>query len=259
MDPITDFGFPQYDPKYAMQDGFRSISLIDDATFCIHIFAACQSKGHIPKDANRDHFVERCRKGLPEIPTTDVTIDGVSGAYRWNYRNSAGNWQGYYPQSRNNFSAYHYGSGLNGDGAKVLQQAAIDQATPQQCDDFSDGDSGMKPKTAPHGAVARKNSLLAPAQRVASDAGPVAVDLPGDGYPEATVVPGWHSDIAMASPTGVRTCGVLCSIQDGLVLGVTAAIGAIMLYLTKGALPPEPATPAITPFLGTDARRYPEA
>lgn len=214
MDPVNDFGFPQYDPKYSAPVGQKTAAIADDLTFCAHILAACQQKGLTPQSINTKDFINRCRDNMPESTLTDVTINGVKGQYSWSYLNGAGNWQGYYPQSRNVFTTYRISGAPTPAGGTVIVQAAKDVATPKRCRDFGDGDSGMKPQTAPARAPATsRGSLLAPLARVA----------------------------------------------DKIELGATIIFGAVLLYMTRGVMPPAPVTPSITPTIGTDYRSYPGA
>jgi hypothetical protein len=212
MDPVADLGFPEYDPKYNWHEDKPPISSTDDATFCTHVLIECQKKG-LAKNVNRDQFVQKCRNSLPEIALTEVDIGGSK--YFWEYRNAAGNWKTHYPESRNVFSAFRAESSRYVTLGTVSNKAASDLATPERCRDFSDGDSGMKPQTAPARAPATKRSLLAPTARVADQIG----------------------------------------------FGVSVILGGIILFLTKGALPPlrAPVTPSFTPTIGSEYRRYPDA
>lgn len=214
MDPVQNFGFPQYDPKYTSPAGQKVAAIADDLTFCSQILAACQRKGLTPQSINTRDFINRCRDNLPETTLTDVTINGVKGHYSWSFLKGAGNWQAFYPQTRNVFTTYRISGAPTPAGGTVIAQAAKDVATPERCNDFGDGDSGMKPQTAPARAPATsRETLLAPFARVA----------------------------------------------DKIILGGTIIMGGILLFITRGALPPAPVTPSITPTIDRNYRRDEEA
>jgi hypothetical protein len=216
MDPVQDFKFPQFDPKYLDPKGYRTSSIADDLTFCHHILAACQQKGLTPQSIDTKSFVNKCRNNLPEMTLTGVAVNGSSGQYFWSYLNGAGNWRSATPQSRNVFTTYRVSGAPSPSGGTVIIQAAKDVATPERCNDFGDGDSGMKPQTAPARAPAAKM-----------------------GFTRASAA----------------------RVVDQIELGVSVILGGIILYLTKGALPPlrAPVAPSLTPTIGSEHRRYPEA
>lgn len=218
---------------------FVPIFLTDKSTFCTYIYNACVAQGKTPVADKRD-FVNDCAARYPTTIKEDFTLKGIR--YRWEFNGDYATALKYEVSPSRNFTVWEK---INpelkqtplGNGQSVLQKVADGQT--DKCDKFGRG-PGAQPATNPLGVG--RNVLLAPAERV-------ALDLPGDGYPEPAFIPGRRSDTASTNTTWVHAADFWRSTQDKIVFGAALVLGVIILCVTKGALPNlEATTPALSPF-----------
>lgn len=228
------------------------IFMVDNRTVCAHLHAKCKKDG---KTTTSQHdFVRRCQDNLPRTGTHSANTG--SGLTQWEIVSQAGN---FLVSGKPHFqvtnvapgkSIERFAPGASDRGPKTLK-SAVEHLANRHCNDFDDGKPIPFPALPQAGTVPAGSLLMS------------VVDLPGDGYPDAAIsaAPAFAPHTATHGLTWIQVAHTLRAAQDKIAFGAAVVLGAIVLYTTRGSLPPieAPMTPSLAPLLGTDGHRYPGA
>lgn len=229
---------------------FAPIYLTDKFTFCAYIYNACVVQGKTPVAAKKD-FVNDCANRYPTTIREDFVSKGVK--FRWEFNGDYATAPKYGVDPSRNFMVWEKidpkVTTPSGNGQSILQKVANRQT--DKCDKFGGG-PGATSETVKSGAGSHvRGHLLAPVERETLALDPIAVDLPGNGYPDATLLPGYRPTPSDTSLTWTRVVNAMSGAQEKIAFGAAVVVGAILLVVTRGTLPPleSPVAPSLSPFL----------
>lgn len=235
---------------------FVPIYLTDKSTFCTYIYNACVAQGKTPVAAKRD-FVNDCANRYPTTIKEDFVLKGTK--YRWEFNSDYATAPKYGVSPSRNFMVWEkidpkLTRTPSGNGQSILQKVADRQT--DKCDKFGGG-PGATSETVKAGAGSHaRGHLLAPVERETLALDPIAVDLPGNGYPDATLLPGYRLTTSDTPFTWTHVVNTMSGAQEKIAFGAAVVASAILFFVARGTLPPleSPATPPLSPFLDHSGR-----